>query len=238
MAPARAVVALGSTTLLIPKTVTSMAAAATDTAITVRARKEVVIVMAISREPQSSMLEDYRSPDLEAVMHITKRRFLPPHAHRAPSPPRLSSSNRTSLKSRPNCSSCILPSERNRPGFALGFFHAPGKAPFCDMHHIFAPASALVMILGMEPNSRSMERIMQNPGRQLVTVEFNELWSAAQVRRGEFLAVWCGELRDRFRAAMRRHQLSMEPKLQHFEGRIAASVRSKLAADMAVRQVV
>jgi hypothetical protein len=90
----------------------------------------------------------------------------------------------------------------------------------------------------MEPNSRSMERIMQNPGQQLVTTEFNELWSAAQVRRGEFLAVWCGELRDRFRAAMRRHQRSMEPKLQHFEGRIAASVRSKLAADMAVRQVV
>ena len=76
MAPARAVVALGSTTLLIPKTVTSIAAAATDTAITVRARKEVVVVMAISRQPQPSMLERYRGPNLEAVMHITKRRFL------------------------------------------------------------------------------------------------------------------------------------------------------------------
>src|SRR5438874_212958 len=90
MAPARAVVALGSTTLLIPKTVTSIAAAATDTAITVRARKEVVVVMAISRQPQPSMLERYRGPNLEAVMHITKRRFLPANAHRAPSSRRLS----------------------------------------------------------------------------------------------------------------------------------------------------
>ena len=77
---------------------------------------------------------------------------------------------------------------------------------------------------------------MQNPGQQLVTVEFNELWSAAQQRRGEFLRVWCGELRDRFRAAMRRHQRSMEPKLQHFEDRIAASVHSQPAADIVVRQ--
>jgi hypothetical protein len=129
MVPARAIVALGSTTLLIPKIVTSMAAAATDTAITVRARKEVVIVMAISRQPQSSMVEHYRGGDLADVMHITKKRFFPQHAHRAP--PRCGCRRATEhrLKSCPNCSFCVLAPERERPSFALGF-STQGKSAF------------------------------------------------------------------------------------------------------------
>jgi len=54
---ARAVVALGSTTFRNPKTVTSIAAAAMETAIIVRARKEAVFDMAVSRKVDNG---DYR----------------------------------------------------------------------------------------------------------------------------------------------------------------------------------
>src|SRR5262249_33178487 len=74
-----AVVAVGSTILRKPKTATSIAAAATETAIMVRARNEAVTGMSVSHEVDNG---DYRGLRDEAVMHITKRRFLAVRAYR------------------------------------------------------------------------------------------------------------------------------------------------------------
>jgi hypothetical protein len=69
---------------------------------------------------------------------------------------------------------------------------------------------------------------MQTPDEQLFTIEFAEVWSSAERRRGEFLAVWFHELRDRFRAAVREHQISMEPKFEDLERRLATSAGTEM----------
>jgi hypothetical protein len=71
---------------------------------------------------------------------------------------------------------------------------------------------------------------MQSPGEQLFTVELAEVWSSAERRRGEFLAVWFCGLRDRLRAASRRQQVALESKFENLERRLPAYMELRQGA--------
>jgi hypothetical protein len=48
---------------------------------------------------------------------------------------------------------------------------------------------------------------MQHEGQPLFATELSDVWTTAQQRRGEFLALWFAGLRGRARAALSRQEL-------------------------------